>query len=155
MGNSDTQDLSSGYLAYLKKAAPDVPSNFRYHYQHVSKVHFYSSQYENSNTKSVFCRLLSQLGPVFHTFAYEVRCRAQYSSGSVVYRGQTRWHCVYITPEKIGYVPCFCEGCSDTQVWVTTNIVYAQIAHDSQGVASLGLEVLYPVLPSETSVYLC
>ena len=155
MGNSDTRDLSSGYLAYLKKAAPDVPSNFHYRYQHVSKVHFYSSQYESSNTKSVFCWSLSQPGPVFHTFAYEVRCGAQYFSGSVVYWGQTRWHCVYIAPEKIGYVSCFCEGCSDTQVWVATNIVYAQIAHDSQGVASLGLEALYPVLPSETSVYLC
>ena len=62
---------------------------------------------------------------------------------------------VYITPEKIGYVPCFCDGCGDTQVWVATNIVYAQIAHDSQGVASLGLEKLYPVLPSETSIYFC
>ena len=155
MGNSDTQDLSSGYLAYLKKAAPDVPSNFRYRYRHVSKVHFYSSQYESSNTKSVFCQSLSQPGPVFHAFAYKVRHGAQYSSGSVVYRGQTRRHCVYIAPEKIGYVPCFCEGCGDTQVWVATSIVYAQIAHDSQGVASLGLEALYSVLPSETSVYLC
>ena len=153
MGNSDTQDLSSGYLAYLEKAASGVPSNFRYHYRHVSEVHFFSSQHEGSNTKSVFCRSLSQPGPVFLAFAYEVRCEAQYSSGSVVYRGQTRQHCVYITPEKIGYVPCFCEGCGDTQVWVATNIVYAQIAHDSQGVASLGLAALYPVLPSETSIY--
>ena len=155
MGNSDTRDLSAGYLAFLEKAAPAVPSNFRYRYRHVSKVHFHSSQHEGSNTKSVFCWSLSQPGPVFHAFAYEVRRGAQYSSGSVVYWGQTRWHCVYIAPEKIGYVPCFCEGCSDTQVWVATNIVYAQIAHDSQGVASLGLEALYPVLPSEPSVYLC
>ena len=133
MGNSDTRDLSSGYLAYLEKAASGVPSNFCYHYRHVSEVHFFSSQYEGSNTKSVFCRSLSQPGPVFLTFAYEVRHGAQYSSGSVVYRGQTRWHCVYIAPEKIGYVPCFCEGCGDTQVWVATNIVYAQIAHDNRG----------------------
>ena len=153
MGNSDTRDLSSGYLAYLEKAASGVPSNFCYHYQHVSKVHFFSSQHEGSNTKSVFCRSLSQPGPVFHTFAYEVRHGAQYSLGSVVYQGQTRRHCVYIAPERIGYVPCFCEGCGDTQVWVTTNIVYAQIAHDSRGVASLGLAALYPVLPSETSIY--
>ena len=155
MGISDTRDLSSGYLAYLERAASSVPSNFRYHYRHVSEVHFYSSQHENSNTRSVFCRLLSQPGPVFRAFAYEVRCGAQYSSGSVVYCGQTRQHCVYIAPEKIGYVPCFCDGCGDTQVWVATNIVYAQIAHDSQGVASLGLENLYPVLPSETFVYFC
>ena len=153
MGNPDTRDLSSGYLAYLEKAASGVPSNFRYHYRHVSEVHFFSSQHEGSNTKSVFCRSLSQPGPVFLAFAYEVRCGAQYSSGSVVYWGQTRRHCVYITPEKIGYVPCFCEGCGDTQVWVATNIVYAQIAHDSRGVASLGLAALYPVLPSETSIY--
>ena len=99
--------------------------------------------------------MLSQPGSVFCAFAYEVRRGAQYSSGSVVYRGQTRWHCVYIAPEKIGYVPCFCDGCGDTQVWVTTNIVYVQIVHDSQGVASLGLEKLYPVLPSETSIYFC
>ena len=155
MGTSDTRDLFSGYLAYLKKAASGVPSNFRYHHRHVSEVHFYSSQHEGSNTKSVFCRSLSQPGSVFHAFAYEVRRGAQYSSSSVVYRGQTRWHCVYITPEKIGYVPCFCDGCGDTQVWVATNIVYAQIVHDSQGVASLGLEKLYPVLPSETSIYFC
>ena len=154
-GTSDTQDLSSGYLAYLKKAASGVPSNFRYHHRHVSEVHFYSSQHEDSNTKSVFCQSLSQPGPVFRTFAYKVRCRAQYLLGSVVYWGQTRWHCVYIAPEKIGYVPCFCDGCDDTQVWVATNIVYAQIAHDSQGVASLGLENLYPVLPSETSIHFC
>ena len=153
MGNSDTQDLSSGYLAYLEKAASGVPSNFHYHYRHVSKVHFFSSQHESSNTKSVFCQSLSQPGPVFHTFAYEVRHGAQYSSGSVVYRGQTRQHCVYIAPEKIGYVPCFCEGCGDTQVWVATNIVYVQIVHDSWGVVSLGLVALYPVLPSETSIY--
>ena len=155
MAISDTRDLSSGYLAYLEKVASSVPSNFRYHYRHVSKVHFYSSQHEGSNTKSVFCRLLSQPGPVFQAFAYEVRHGAQYSSGSVVYRGQTRRHCVYIAPEKIGYVPCFCDGCGDTQVWVMTNIVYAQIAHDSQGVASLGLENLYPVLPSKTFIYFC
>ena len=154
MGTSDTRDLSSGYLAYLKKAASGVPSNFHYHHRHVSEVHFYSSQQEGSNTKSVFYRSLSQPGSVFCAFAYEVRCGAQYSSGSVVYHGQTRRHCVYIAPEKIGYVPCFCDGCGDTQVWVTTNIVYAQIAHDSQGVASLGLEKLYPVLPSETSILL-
>ena len=153
MGNSDTRDLSSGYLASLEKAASGVPSNFRYHYRHVSKVHFFSSQHESSNTKSVFCRSLSQPGPVFHAFAYEVRHGAQYSLGSVVYRGQTRQHCVYIAPERIGYVPCFCEGCGDTQVWVTTNIVYVQIVHDSRGVASLGLAALYPVLPSETSIY--
>ena len=151
MGTSDTQDLSSGYLAYLKKAASGVPSNFRYHHRHVSEVHFYSSQHEGSNTKSVFCQSLSQPGSVFRAFAYEVRCGAQYSSSSVVYLGQTRQHCVYITPEKIGYVSCFCDGCGDTQVWVAT----AQIAHDSQGVASLGLEKLYPVLPSETSIYFC
>ena len=153
MGTPDTRDLSSGYLAYLKKAASGVPSNFRYHYRHVSEVHFYSSQHESSNTKSVFCWSLSQPDPVFHAFAYEVRCGAQYFSGSVVYWGQTRWYCVYIAPEKIGYVPCFCEGCGDTQVWVATNIVYVQIAHDSWGVASLGLVALYPVLPSETSIY--
>ena len=147
MGNSDTRDLSSGYLTYLEKAASGVPSNFHYHYRHVSEVHFFSSQHEGSNTKSVFCQSLSQPGPVFLTFAYEVRRGAQYSSGSVVYRGQTRRHCVYIAPEKIGYVPCFCE------VWVATNIVYAQIVHDSRGVASLGLEAFYPVLPSETSIY--
>ena len=116
-------------------------------------MHFYSSQHESSNTKSVFCLSLSQPGPVFHAFAYKVRHGAQYSSGLVVYQGQTRRHCVYIAPEKIGYVPCFCEGCGDTQVWVATNIVYAQIAHDSRGVASLGLAALYPVLPSETSIY--
>ena len=143
MGNSDTRDLSSGYLAYLEKAASGVPSNFCYHYRHVSEVHFFSSQHESSNTKSVFCRSLSQPGPVFHAFAYEVRRGAQYSSGSVVYQGQTRRHCVYITPERIGYVPCFCEGCGDTQVWVTTNIVYAQIVHDSWGVASLGLAFMF------------
>ena len=153
MGNSDTRDLSSGYLAYLEKAASGVPSNFRYHYRHVSKVHFFSSQHESSNTKCVFCWLLSQPGPVFHAFAYEVMHGAQYSLGSVVYRGQTRQHCVYIAPERIGYVSCFCEGCGDTQVWVATNIVYAQIAIDSWGVASLGLAALYPVLPSETSIY--
>ena len=123
MGILDTRDLSSGYLAYLEKAA------------------------------SVFCRSLSQPGPV--PPAYEVRRGAQYSTGSVVYHGQTRQHCVYIAPEKIGYVPCFCDGCGDTQVWVVTNIVYAQIAHDSQGVVSLGLENLYPVLPSETFIYFC
>ena len=133
MGNSDTRDLSSGYLAYLEKAASGVPSNFRYHYRHVSEVHFFSSRHEGSNTKSVFCQLLSQPGPVFLAFAYEVRRGAQYSSSSVVYQGQTRWHCVYIAPEKIGYVPCFCGGCGDTQVWVTTNIVYVQTAHDSRG----------------------
>ena len=153
MGNSDTRDQSSGYLAYLEKAVSGVPSNFRYHYRHVSKVHFHSSQHESSNTKSVFCQSLSQPGPVFHAFAYKVRHGAQYSSDSVVYRGQTRQHCVYIAPEKIGYVPCFCEGCGNTQVWVATNIVYAQIVHDSWGVASLGLAALYPVLPSETSIY--
>ena len=154
MGTPDTRDLSSGYLAYLEKAASGVPSNFRYHYRHVSEVHFLSSQYESSNTKSVFCWSLSQPGPVFHAFAYEVRRRAQYSLGSVVYWGQTRRHCVYIAPEKIGYVPCFCEGCGDTQVWVATNIVYAQIVYDSWGVASLGVAALYPVLPSETSIYI-
>ena len=55
MGTSDTQDLSSGYLAYLKKAASGVPSNFRYHHRHVKEVYFYSSQHEGSNIKSVFC----------------------------------------------------------------------------------------------------
>ena len=40
MGNSDTRDLSSGYLAYLEKAASGVPSNFSYHYRHVSEVTF-------------------------------------------------------------------------------------------------------------------
>ena len=77
MGTPDTQDLSSGYLAYLKKAASGVPSNFCYHYRHVSEVHFYSSQHESSNTKSVFCWSLSQPGPVFHAFAYKVRCSLQ------------------------------------------------------------------------------
>ena len=133
MGIPDTRNLSSGYLAYLEKAASSVPSDFRYHHQHVSEVHFYSSQHESSNTKSVFCRSLSQPGPVSRAFAYEVRRGTQYSLGSVVYRGQTRRHCVYIAPEKIGYVSCFCDGCGDTQVWVATNIVYVQIAHDSQG----------------------
>ena len=155
MGISDAWDLFSGYLAYLEKAASSVPSNFRCYHRHVSEVHFYSSQHEGSNTKSVFCQSLSQPGPVFRAFAYEVRRGAQYSLGSVVYCGQTRQHCVYIAPEKIGYVPCFCDGCGDTQVWVATNIVYAQIVHDSQGVASLGLEKLYPVLPSETLIYFC
>ena len=155
MGISDTRDLSSGYLAYLEKVASSVPSNFRYHYRHVSEVHFFSSQHKGNNTKSVFCRSLSQPGPVFQAFAYEVRCGAQYSSGSVFYRGQTRRHCVYIAPEKIGYVPCFCDGCGDMEVWVTTNIVYMQIVHDSQGVASLGLENLYPVLPSKAFIYFC
>ena len=100
MGFPDTWNLSSGYLAYLEKAASSVPSDFCYHHRHVSEVHFYSSQHEDSNTKSVFCQSLSQPGPVLHAFAYEVRRGAQYSSGSVVYHGQTRWHCVYITPEK-------------------------------------------------------
>ena len=81
MGNSDTRDLSSGYLAYLEKAASGVPANYR----HVSEVHFFSSQHESSNTKSVFCQSLSQPGPVFHAFAYEVRHGAQYLSGLVVY----------------------------------------------------------------------
>ena len=104
MGTLDTRDLSSGYLAYLKKAASDVPSNFHYHHRHVSEVHFFSSQHEDSNTKSVICRSLSQPGSVIRTFAYEVRRRAQYSSSLVVYRGQTRRHCVYIAPEKIGFL---------------------------------------------------
>ena len=116
MGISDTRDLSSGYLAYLEKAASNVPSDFCNYPRHVSEVHFYSSQHEGSNTKSVFCQLLSQPGPVFCTFAYEVRHGAQYLSGSVVYCGQTMRHCVYIAPEKIGYVPCFCDGCGDTSM---------------------------------------
>ena len=90
MGILDTWDLSSGYFAYLEKAASSVPSVFRYHHRHVSEVHFYSSQHESSNTKSVFCRSLSQPGPVPRAFAYEVRHGAKYSSGLVVYRGQTR-----------------------------------------------------------------
>ena len=155
MGIPDTWDLSSGYLAYLEKAASDVPSDFRYQHRHVSWAHSYSSQYEGSNTKSVFCRSLSQPGPVFCAFAYDIRCGAQYLPGSEVYQGQARWHCVYIAPEKIGYVPCFCEGCGDTQVWVATNLVCTQIEHDSRGMASLGLENLYPVLPSETLICLC
>ena len=55
MGISDTRDLSSGYLAYLEKVASSVPSNFHYHYRHVSEVHFFSSQHEGNNIKSVFC----------------------------------------------------------------------------------------------------
>ena len=66
MGISDTRDLSSGYLASLEKAASSVPSDFRYHHRHVCEVHFYSSQHECSNTKSFFCRSLSQPGPVLH-----------------------------------------------------------------------------------------
>ena len=93
---SDTRDLSSGYLAYLEKAASDVPSDFCYHYRHVSQVHFYSSQHEGGNTKSVFCQSLIQPGPVFRAFAYDVQHRAQYLPGSEVYRGQTRWHCVCV-----------------------------------------------------------
>ena len=39
MGIPDTWELSSGYLAYLEKAASDVPSNFRYQRHHVSWAH--------------------------------------------------------------------------------------------------------------------
>ena len=103
------------------------------------------------NTKLVFCHSLSHPGHVLNAFAWQAWCGAQYSCSLWMYSGQTRHHAFYIAPEKIGYVPCLCDGCG--KVWVATNIVYHPMVHYGQ-VPVLDLEKFYPILPSKLLVSL-
>ena len=101
------------------------------------------------NTKSASCHSSSRPGHVLDAFAWQAWCGAQ--CGSWMYDGQTRCHAFYIAPDKIGYVPCFCDGCGE--VWVATNIVYCPMVHYGQ-VLVLDPEKFYPILPSKLLVSL-
>ena len=124
---------------------------FSYKREHIMRKHIFSSRHVGYNTKSVFCHSLSHPGHVLDAFALQAWCGAQYSHGSWMYDGQTRQHAFYIAPEKIGYVPCFCKGCS--KVLVATDIVYCPMVYYGQ-VPVLDLEKIYPILPSKPFVSL-